>query len=75
MIAVLNLGRVLMGAWIAYALFLLFAPHVLHRPPQDVSASLQAIGAFALGYLLDRAVGVLRRRKAQRTAPASGAGI
>jgi hypothetical protein len=64
MIIALQIGRVLMVVWIIYALFLLFAPHVLHQPPNDVVASVNALGAFALGHLMDRALGVLRRRKA-----------
>lgn len=64
MIIALNLGRALMVVWIIYALFLLFAPHVLHQPPHDVFASVNALVAFALGHLMDRALGALRRRKA-----------
>jgi hypothetical protein len=63
-IALLQFGRVLMVLWIIYALFQLFAPHVLHQPPNDVVASVNALVAFALGHLMDRALGVLRRRKA-----------
>jgi competence protein ComGC len=66
MIAVLTLARWLMVLWIIYALIMLFAPHYLHQQPHDVSASIQAIGAFAAGYLMDRAVGMLRRRRAAR---------
>jgi hypothetical protein len=64
MIIALQIGRVLMILWIGYALFQLFAPHVLHQPPNDVVASVNALAAFALGHLMDRALGVLRRRKA-----------
>jgi hypothetical protein len=64
MIIALQIGRVLMIVWIIYALFLLFAPHVLHQPPNDVVASVNALVAFALGHLMDRALGALRRRKA-----------
>ena len=64
MIIALQIGRVLMIAWIIYALFLLFAPHILHRPPNDVVASVNALVAFALGHLMDRALGLLRRRRA-----------
>jgi hypothetical protein len=64
MIIALQIGRVLMVLWVLYALFLLFAPHVLHQPPSDVFASVNALGAFALGHLMDRALGALRRRKA-----------
>jgi uncharacterized protein YhhL (DUF1145 family) len=68
MIMLLNLGRLLMVVWIIYALVLLFAPHYLHRPPDNVGASIQAIAAFVLGHLLDRAIGMLRRRQATRMA-------
>ena len=64
MIIALQIGRVLMVGWIVYALFQLFAPLILHQPPNDVVASVNALGAFALGHLLDRALGVLRRREA-----------
>jgi hypothetical protein len=66
MIALLTLTRWLMVVWIIYALIMLFAPRYLHQQPHDVSASIQAICAFAAGYLMDRAVGVLRRRRAER---------
>jgi hypothetical protein len=68
MIIALHVGRLLMLGWLVYALFLLFAPHFLHTPPDDVSAAVQAIAAFALGHLMDRALGTLRRRKAARAA-------
>jgi hypothetical protein len=75
MIALLNVGRLLMVIWVIYAVILLFAPRYLHRPPHDLSASLQAIAAFAAGHLMDRAVGALRRRRAERAAavPANAA--
>jgi hypothetical protein len=64
MMIALHVGRVLMMLWVIYALFLLFAPHILHQPPNDLVASVNALAAFALGHLMDRALGVLRRRKA-----------
>jgi len=39
LIMLLNLGRLAMVAWIVYALILLFAPHYLHRPPDNVGAA------------------------------------
>lgn len=66
MITALHIGRVLMVLWILYSLFLLFTPHILHQPPNDVFASVNALVAFALGHLMDRALGVLRRREAER---------
>jgi hypothetical protein len=73
MIMLLNLGRLLMVAWIVYALVLLFAPQYLHRPPDNVGAAVQAVLAFVLGNLMDRAIGVLRRRMAMRIAGANTA--
>jgi hypothetical protein len=74
MIVLLNLGRLLMVLWIGYALLLLFAPQALHRPPDNMSASLQALAAFALGWLMDQAAGLLRRRAAVRAAEAANTG-
>jgi len=64
MIGLLNVGRALMVAWIAYALLLLFAPALLHRPPDPIGGALQALTAFGLGYLLDRVLSFVLRRKA-----------
>jgi hypothetical protein len=75
MIMLLNLGRLAMVAWIVYALILLFAPHYLHRPPDNVGAAIQAVAAFVLGNLMDRAIGMLRRRKAARAAAPDTASI
>jgi hypothetical protein len=64
MIILLNLGRALMVVWIVYALLLIFAPGVLHRPPDQLGGSIQALIAFALGYLMDRALSFMLRRRA-----------
>ena len=64
MIILLNLGRGLMVAWIAYALLLIFAPALLHRPPDPIGGAIQALTAFGLGYLLDRALSFVLRRRA-----------
>jgi hypothetical protein len=64
MIILLNLGRAAMVAWIAYALLLIFAPGVLHRPPDQVGGAIQALTAFGLGYAMDRALSLLLRRRA-----------
>ncbi len=45
-------------------------PQYLHRPPDNVGATAQAVAAFVLGNLMDRAVGMLRRRRAAREAGA-----
>jgi hypothetical protein len=75
MIVLLNLGRLAMIGWIVYALILLFAPHYLHRPPDNVGAAVQAVAAFVLGNLMDRAIGRLRRRKAARAAAGDPAAV
>jgi uncharacterized membrane-anchored protein len=63
MIVLLNLGRALMVVWIAYALLLVFAPALLHRSPDPIGGAIQALTAFGLGYLLDRALSVVLRQK------------
>ncbi len=70
MIMLLHVGRLLMVAWIVYALILLFAPHYLHHSPDNLGASVQAVTAFVFGNLMDRAIGRLRRRRAAARAPA-----
>ena len=66
MILLLNLARGLMVLWIAYALILIFAPSVVHSAPNPTSGAIQALAAFAIGYVLDRILSlVLRRRAAQ----------
>ena len=65
MIILLNLGRGLMVAWIAYALLLIFAPGLLHRPPDRIGGAIQALIAFGLGYLMDRALSFVLRRRAR----------
>jgi uncharacterized membrane protein (DUF485 family) len=65
MILLLNIARFIMVLWIAYGLLLIFAPSVLHSPPNPTSGAIQAIAAFAIGHLLDRILsGILRRRAA-----------
>lgn len=66
MILLLNLARLLMVLWIAYGLLLIFAPSIVHSPPNPTSGAVQAILAFAIGYLLDRALSAVLRRKAAR---------
>ena len=65
MILLLNLARFMMVLWIVYGLLLVFAPSVVHSPPKPASGAIQAIVAFAIGYLLDRALSVVLRRKAE----------
>jgi hypothetical protein len=65
MIILLNIARLLMVLWIVYGLLLMFAPGVIHSQPNPTSGAIQAIVAFAIGYLLDRALSLVLRRKAQ----------
>ena len=65
MIALLNLGRALMVVWIAYALLLLFAPGFVHRTADPIGGTIQALVAFGLGYLMDRALSIVLRRRAR----------
>lgn len=62
----INLGRFLMLAWVVYALVLIFAPNLVHQQPNQTSGIIQAASAFILGNLLDRALGAVRRRRADR---------
>jgi uncharacterized membrane-anchored protein len=64
MIILLTLGRALMVVWIAYALVLLFAPALVHRAPDPIGGVIQALTAFGLGYLLDRVLSIVLRRRA-----------
>jgi hypothetical protein len=64
MIPLLNIARGLMVLWVAYGLLLMFAPSVVHSPPNPTSGAIQAIAAFAIGYLLDRILSVVLRRQA-----------
>jgi carbon starvation protein CstA len=66
MIAILNVGRLLMVIWIGYGLVLIFAPALLHRPPDQFGGAIQVGVAFALGWLLDRALSAVHRRRAGR---------
>jgi hypothetical protein len=54
-----------MVLWIVYGLLLMFAPGVVHSQPNPSGGAIQAIVAFAIGYLLDRALSVVLRRKAE----------
>jgi hypothetical protein len=65
-VTLLNIGRLLMVLWIAYALVLVFAPSLVHSRPNMIGGVIQAIAAFAIGFLLDRVLGLVLRRKAAR---------
>ena len=60
----IKVGRLLMVAWVVYALLLIFAPHFIHQAPNQTSGIVQFVIAFLIGHLLDRALGYLRRRRA-----------
>jgi hypothetical protein len=64
MILLLNIARGLMVLWVAYGLLLIFAPSVVHSSPNPTSGAIQAIAAFAIGYLLDWILSVVLRRRA-----------
>jgi hypothetical protein len=64
MILLLNIARGFMVLWVAYGLLLMFAPSVVHSPPNPTSGAIQAVVAFSIGYLLDRILSVVLRRKA-----------
>jgi hypothetical protein len=68
MAILLNIGRIAMLVWVIYGLLLIFAPSVLHRAPDQTSGIVQVVVAYALGYLLDRSLGRVRRRKAELAA-------
>lgn len=68
MTALLNIGRLAMLAWVIYGLLQIFAPSIIHRAPDQSSGILQVVVAYTLGYLLDRALGRVRRRKADLAA-------
>lgn len=63
MIALLNIGRFAMLVWIVYGLLLIFAPQLLHRAPNQMGGFIQVAVAYAVGYLLDRALARVRRRR------------
>jgi hypothetical protein len=65
MILLLNIGRALMVAWVVYGLLLIFAPSVIHKPPSQTNGFIQVAIAYTLGYLMDRALGQVRRRRAK----------
>jgi hypothetical protein len=64
MIILLNIGRLLMVAWVVYGLLLIFAPSIIHKSPDQANGIIQVVIAYSLGYLLDRALGLVRRRRA-----------
>jgi uncharacterized membrane protein (DUF485 family) len=64
MILLLNIARYLMVLWVAYGLLLIFAPSFVHSPPNPTGGAIQAIAAFTIGFLLDRILSVVLRRRA-----------
>jgi hypothetical protein len=71
MVILLNVGRIAMLMWVIYGLLLIFAPSVIHRAPDQTSGIVQVVAAYTLGYILDRALGRVRRRKADLAAAES----
>jgi len=67
MVTLINIGRAAMIIWVIYSLLLIFAPSVIHRQPDQVSGIMQFLIAYAAGYLMDRALSAVRRRKAKLT--------
>jgi len=77
MIVLLNFGRALMVVWIAYALLLVIAPGLVHRPADPIGGAIQALIAFGLGYLMDRALSIVLSCRAYEepgVLPSIGAG-
>ena len=74
MIVLINIGRIAMVLWVLYSLLLIFAPTFIHRQPNQTSGIVQFVAAYALGYVLDRALGAMRRRRAAQSAPSSTVG-
>jgi hypothetical protein len=69
----INIARFLMAGWIVYALLLIFLPSVVHQVPDKTSGIVQFIIAYSIGFLLDRLLGLLRRRRAASLAVAEPA--
>ncbi len=67
MIALLKIGRWLMVVWIMYGLVEIFVPSLLHQTPDQTGGIIQVGVAFAAGYLLDRAISAVRRRRAMHS--------
>jgi hypothetical protein len=63
MIILLNIGRLLMVVWVVYGLLLIFAPSIIHKAPDQMNGVIQVVIAYSLGYLLDRALALVRRRR------------
>lgn len=69
MIAMLNVGRFLMVVWIAYSLVLIFAPQYVHQPKDPIGGLIQCVCAYSVGYLLDRLLSRVKRRKVAEPEP------
>lgn len=72
MTVLLNAGRALMAVWVLYGLALIFVPQYIHRAPDQKSGIIQVLVAYLLGYLLDRILASVRRRRAALAAEAEG---
>jgi hypothetical protein len=73
MIVLINIGRAAMALWVVYSLLLIFAPAWIHQVPDQESGIVQFLAAYALGFLMDRGLSVVRRKKAALAAAAPAA--
>lgn len=64
MVFLLNIGRFLMLGWALYALVLIFFPALVNHVPDSIGGGIQFVVAYAIGWGLDRLLGMVRRRKA-----------
>lgn len=77
MTVLINIARLAMLTWALYALLLIFVPAFIRQPPDRIGGALQFVAAYAIGWALDRLLGVIRRRQAARvaaTVPAADTG-
>jgi hypothetical protein len=65
-VALINICRFAMLAWIVYGVLMIFAPSLIHHEPDAVSGIIQYLLAYGAGFLLDRLLGLVRRRRAAR---------
>lgn len=63
MIALLNIGRLLMLGWVLYSVVLIFFPQLVNHPPDRVGGAIQFVVAYSIGWGLDRLLGMVKRRQ------------
>lgn len=66
MVVALNVGRLLMLGWVLYSLVLIFFPQMVNHAPDPKGGAIQFGCAYAIGWGLDRLLGRVRRRQAER---------